>query len=221
MSGFRWDWATAWAVLPDLLRGLSLTVEATLAGSAIALILGLCWTIVRLGRVPLLSAAVQMFVEFLRGTPFLVQLYFLFYVLPTYGLTLPALQTGALGLGLYYSAYTSEVFRAGIEAVPAGQWESCLTLGLPLWRVWTGIILPQAMRISIPMLGNYVIVMFKETALLSTITVMEVTAQATNAGFRMFRFVEPLTLVGVLYFALSYPAARLVRALEARSAVQH
>ena len=221
MTGLRWDWATAWAVLPDLMRGLSLTVEATVVGSIIALFLGLCWTIVRVGRIPLVSPAVQLLVEFLRGTPFLVQLYFLFYVLPTYGLTLPALQTGALGLGLYYSAYTSEVFRAGIEAVPAGQWESCLTLGLPLWRVWAGIILPQAMWIAVPMLGNYVIVMFKETALLSTITVMELTAQATNAGFRTFRFVEPLTLVGLLYFLLSYPAARLVRALEHRGAVQH
>jgi polar amino acid transport system permease protein len=155
-------------------------------------------------------------VEFLRGTPFLVQLYFLFYVFPSYGLTFSALVTGIVGLGLYYSAYTAEIFRAGIEDIPPGQWEACLVLGLPLRRVWTGIILPQAVRTVIPVFGNYVIVMFKETALLSAITVTEVLAQANNVGYLQFRFTEPLTLAGILYLLVSYPAARGVRLLEKR-----
>jgi polar amino acid transport system permease protein len=216
MSHFSWDWRVAWLALPHLFAGLRFTVEATIFGAILAVAMGFCWALIRLGDFPVITPVVDLFVEFLRGTPFLVQLYFLFYVFPTYGITLSAMATGILGLGLYYSAYAAEVFRAGIEMIPAGQWEASLTLGLPLQRVWARIILPQVLRTVTPMLGNYVIVMFKESALLSTITVMEVLAQATNVGFQQFRFVEPLTLAGWLYFLLSYPTARLFRAVEAR-----
>jgi polar amino acid transport system permease protein len=155
-------------------------------------------------------------VEFLRGTPLLIQLYFLFYIFPTYGVTIPALQTGILGLGLYYSAYASEVYRAGIEAVPRGQWEASLVLGLPLARMWGRIVVPQAMRFATPVLGNFVISMFKESAILSTIAVLEVIGQANVLGAQTARYIEPFTMAGLLFLAISYPAARLVRLLEAR-----
>ena len=108
----------------------------------------------------------------MRGTPLLVQLYFVFYVFPTWGLSMPALATGIVGLGIYYSATASEIYRAGIEELSAGQWEAALVLGLPIRRVWLGIVLPQAIKTVLPMLGNQVVAMFKETSLLSTITVI-------------------------------------------------
>jgi len=171
VSSFHWDWGFAWAILPELLRGLVVTVLATLLGSMVAFALGMVWTLVRVLRIPFLTPSVSFFVDFIRGTPLLIQLYFLYYVLPTWGLTISALPTGIFGLGLFYSAYAAEIFRAGIEDLPAGQWEAALTLGLPVRRVWLGIILPQAIRSVVPILGNVVISMFKQSSLLSTITV--------------------------------------------------
>src|SRR6202021_98927 len=116
-----------------------------------ALVLGLFWTMLRLADIPVVSSLIDSVVQFLRGTPFLIQLYFVFYALPGYGVTLSALTTGILGLGLYYSAVASEVYRAGIENIADGQWEASLTLGLPIPWVWTRIILPQALRSVLPM----------------------------------------------------------------------
>lgn len=214
---FSWDWAYAWSVVPHLVEGFIVTVQATVLGSIVALTLGLFWTLLRLAEIPIVSAAAALFVQFIRGTPFLVQLFFLFYVMPHYGLTLSPLATGVLAIGLFYSAYASEVYRAGIEGIPAGQWEACLTLGLPVGKVWTMVVLPQALRIVTPMLGNYVIVMFKETALLSTITVTEIMHQAMDAALAQYRYIEPLTLVGAFYFAVSYLSAQVVRYLERRN----
>jgi polar amino acid transport system permease protein len=218
VSSFHWDWGFAWAILPELLQGLVVTVLATLLGSMVAFALGMVWTLVRMLRIPLLTPSVSFFVEFIRGTPLLIQLYFLYYVLPTWGLTISPLPTGIFGLGLFYSAYAAEIFRAGIEDLPPGQWEAALTLGLPVRRVWLGIILPQAIRSVVPILGNVVISMFKQSSLLSTITMFELLAAGLNIGSVNYRYVEPLTLVGAFYFAISFLSARIVRSLEAKHA---
>ncbi|HEX4211827.1 MAG TPA: ectoine/hydroxyectoine ABC transporter permease subunit EhuD [Candidatus Dormibacteraeota bacterium] len=216
MTGFSWDWSFAFSILPTLLSGLRYTLEATVLGCALAFALGLFWSMIRLARIPVASPVVGIVVEFLRGTPLLIQLYFIFYVLPSYGVTLDALLTGVLGLGLYYSAYASEVYRAGIEAVPLGQWEASLVLALPLSRMWFRVVLPQALRFAVPVLGNFVISMFKESAILSTITVMELIAQANSIGSQTARFIEPYTMAGLIFLVISYPAARMVRVLEVR-----
>lgn len=220
MSGFIWDWQFAWSVVPALLQGLKITIWATLWGSILAFLLGMVWTLLRLANIPVLTSLASFFVQFVRGTPFLVQLYFLFYVFPTWGVTFSAIATGIIGLGLFNSAYVAEIYRAGIEDVPTGQWEASLTLGLPVRRVWSGIVLPQALKAVLPMLGNVVISMFKETSILSTITVLELLAQGMDQGLLGFRFIEPLTLVGLFYFVISYTAAKGVRHLEARNAVR-
>jgi polar amino acid transport system permease protein len=214
VSEFPWDWGFVWSILPALLQGLELTVVATLAGSALAFVLGLIWITLRLANLPIISPAVSLLVQFLRGTPFLVQLYFVFYVLPNYGLTLSALVSGILGLAIFNSAPVSEIYRAGIEGVAPGQWEACLILGLPIRWVWSRVVLPQALQTVTPMLANIVIAMFKDTAVLSTITVAEMMSRATDLSMQHFRFVEPLTLVAALYFVVSYVSARGVRALE-------
>jgi polar amino acid transport system permease protein len=215
MITFIWDWSLVWEALPGLLKGLEYTVLATLGGSAVALVLGFTWTLLRLANIPAVSPIAVLIVDFLRGTPGLIQLYFIFYVLPSYGLTLSIMTTGVLALGISFSGYTSEVLRAGIEAVAPGQWEACLTMGLPIPHVWVRIILPQAMRTALPMLGSYMIYMFKDSAVLSTIGLSELLGKGMEFGFLYFRFTEPLTTVAALYFAVSYIASLAVRRLEA------
>lgn len=218
MNATFWDWNHAWSVLPSLLEGLKITIFATVIGSAFAVTFGLVLCMVRLARVPVLSPVVWFLIEFLRGTPFLVQLYFAFYVLPYYGIIFSPLTTGTVALGIYGSARAAEFYRAALNTIPVGQWEACLTLGLPIRRVWSGIIFPQMWPIAVPMLGNLVIAMFKDTAVLSTITVLELVARAKNAGFQSFRYLEPLTIAGLLFWVVSYAAARGIRYLENRNA---
>ena len=167
-----WDWGYAFEVLPQLLRALLVTLEITLLGSVLALVLGLLVAVVRQARIPVLDQVLWALVEFIRSTPLLVQVFFLYFALPRFGITLSALTVGVLGLGLHYATYTSEVYRAGIEAVPRGQWEAATALSLPRSRTWTGVILPQAIPRVLPALGNYVISMFKEVPLLLAISVV-------------------------------------------------
>ncbi|HEX3591182.1 MAG TPA: ectoine/hydroxyectoine ABC transporter permease subunit EhuD [Pseudonocardiaceae bacterium] len=212
-----WDWSFAWSILPTLLRGLLITFEATVLGSILAYVLGLVFAIIRRARIPVLSQLVWLFVEFVRSTPLLVQLYFLFFVFPVaFHITLSSLVAGVLGLGVHYATYTSEVYRAGIDAVPRGQWEAATALSLPRSRVWTAVVLPQAIPRVLPALGNYMISMLKETPLLLSIGVLDLVGQAQQEGSEAFRYVEPYTIAGVFFLVLSYPASVLVRRLERR-----
>lgn len=211
---FRFNWEYALSILPALLRATTVTVYATISGMALATVLGLLVALGRRSRSRLMSQLLGGFVEFVRSTPLLVQLYFLFYVLPRYGLTLSPFLTGLLGLGVHYSAYTSEVYRAGIDAVPREQWEAATALNFSRRHTWTSIILPQAVLPMIPALGNYLIGMFKETPQLSAITVVELLTIAKMEASHTFMYTEPLSLVGLIFLALSYPSALLVRRLE-------
>jgi polar amino acid transport system permease protein len=210
-----WDWNYAFSILPALLEGLGLTLLATVLGSIVAMILGLLLAVLQRGPLPL-AVAVRGFVEFVRSTPLLVQIFFLFFVLPQFGIVLSALTVGVIALGVHYACYTSEVYRAGIEAVPRGQWEAATALSLPPSRVWTGVVLPQAIPRVVPALGNYVISMFKEVPLLTAIGLLDVVGRAQEAGDTYFRYVEPYTIAGLLFLLLSYPASLLVRRLERR-----
>ena len=210
-----WDWNYAFSILPALLEGLGLTLLATVLGSIVAMILGLLLAVLQRGPLPL-AVVVRGFVEFVRSTPLLVQIFFLFFVLPQFGIVLSALTVGVIALGVHYACYTSEVYRAGIEAVPRGQWEAATALSLPRSRVWTGVVLPQAIPRVVPALGNYVISMFKEVPLLTAIGLLDVVGRAQEAGDTYFRYVEPYTIAGLLFLLLSYPASLLVRRLERR-----
>lgn len=213
-----WSWDFVGRILPSLLRGLAVTAEATVIGSALALVVGLLLSLGRRSRVPVLSQVCWAVIEFVRSTPLLVQLYLVYFVLPNYGIKLASFTVGVLVLGLKYGSYDAEVYRAGIEAVPRGQWEAARALSLPRHRVWTGVILPQAIPRVLPALGNYIISMFKETPLLLTIGVVDLVGAARAAGTVEYRFVEPYTLAGLFFFVLSYPSSLLVRRLERRVA---
>ena len=210
------EWQFALQILPDLLRAAVYTVGITIVGFALALVGGLLLALLRRSRSRLLSWPATAVIEFVRSTPLLIQLYFLFYVLPEFGLTLSALTAGTLGIALHYSCYVAEVYRAGLNAVPRGQWEAASALSLSPWNVYSNIVLPQAIRPIVPALGNYLVAMFKDTPVLSAITVVELMLQAKNIGSQSFRYVEPITLAGLFFLIISIVVSLLVRKLEAR-----
>ncbi len=216
-----WEWEYAFSILPDLLRGLLVTFQATVLGSALALALGLVLALVRRSGLPILSQGTWAFIELVRSTPLLVQIYFVYNILPQFGITLNSLTAGVLALGVHYATYTAEVYRAGIDAVPRGQWEAATALSLPSSRVWTGVVLPQAVPRVLPALGNCVISMYKEVPLLLSIGVLDLVGRAREVASDSFRPVEPYTLAGLFFLLLSYPAAVLVRRLERRVGIAH
>jgi polar amino acid transport system permease protein len=211
-----WDWGAVADFMPRFWDGLLLTLQILALGSLISFALGLVWALLMRTPSRWVRWPVGAVTEFIRNTPLLVQLFFLFYVLPEWGFTFSALATGVFAIGLHYSTYTMQVYRAGIEAVPAGQWEAATALNLPVTRTWRVVILPQAIRRVVPALGNYVIAMLKDTPILMTITVMEMLGQARLFAQENFQFTEPLTVIGVAFVLIAYPASLLVRALERR-----
>lgn len=210
------DWSFALEILPTLGSALVITIQATVLGMLVAVTLGLALALLRRSRLALLSLPTAFVIEFVRSTPLLVQMYFLFYVLPLTGVQMSPLATGIVALGLHYATYCAEVYRAGIEAVPRGQLEAARALNMSPWRTAVGVVLPQAIPPVVPALGNYLVAMFKDTPLLSAITVVELLQQSKMIGSTTFRYTEPLTLVGVLFLALSLIAAWGGRGLEAR-----
>lgn len=200
-------------VFPELLsKFLQVTLVATVLGSAVAFALGLVLALLRRAPLQVISRPTGWFIEFVRSTPLLVQLLFLYAVFTE----LTPFTIGIVGLGVHYATYTSEVYRAGIDGVPKGQWEAATALSLPPRRKWQDVILPQAIRNVLPALGNYVISMFKETPYLLAITVVEMVGEARIIGSLNFRFIEPFTIAGLIFLAASYPAAVLIRKLEIR-----
>lgn len=213
------DWSFAWQILPQLLHASLRTILITLLGFALAVVFGLLFAIARRSRHVWLSWPAAWLIEFIRSTPLLIQVYFLFYVLPTYGLSMTALVAGTLGIALHYACYTAEVYRAGLEAVPRGQWEAVTALNFSPFKAYREVILPQAIRPVLPALGNYLIAMFKDTPVLSAITVVEIMQQAKNIGSDSFRYLEPITLVGVFFLLISIGLASVVRQVEKRTAL--
>lgn len=210
------DWAFALRIVPALLRALCVTVEATIAGMLLAVTLGLLLAVARrFGPKPLARAA-SFFVSFIRSTPLLVQIYFLFYVAPLGGIKFSPFLTGVLALGLHYSAYCAEVYRAGIEGVPQSQWDGASALNFSRADTLIRIILPQAIPPVVPALGNYLIAMFKDAPMLSVITVVELLQEGKIIGSETFRYTEPLTLVGTMFLLLSLISAGGVRYAEHR-----
>ncbi|MEU6646094.1 ectoine/hydroxyectoine ABC transporter permease subunit EhuD [Saccharomonospora sp. NPDC046836] len=216
-----WDWSFAAAILPELLRATLVTLQATLYASLTALIFGFVLALLRRSGIRLIRWPTAAFIEVVRSTPLLLQLYFIFFVLPQYGLSLSPILAGTLGLGIHYATYISEVYRAGIEDVPTGQWEAAKVLNLTMPRTWSSIIVPQVITRIVPSLGNYVVQMFKATAILEAITLVELLGEANVIGAQSFRYLEPFTLVGLIFLALSYPAALGLRYLERKLHVRH
>ncbi len=208
-----WDWAFTFEILPVLAKAAVISIEATLIGFVLAASLGLVLALLRIAF-PWTAWPVSVLVELIRSTPLLIQIFFLYFVFPSFGLTLDAFTAGVLALGIHYAAYCSEVYRAGFDNIHRGQWEASTALNLGTWTTFRDIIIPQAIPPVVPALGNYLVALFKETPLLSAIAVLELMQTAKIIGSETFRYTEPITLVGVFFLAMSLVSAAFIRAAE-------
>jgi len=209
---FSWDLARAsW---PAVLEGLKITVELTFIGIAISRGLGIFGGLGRLSKNRLLSTVVGFYVDFMRATPLLLQLIYIYFVLPTVGIRLDPFVAAVLGLSLNYSAYLSEVYRSGIQAIPRGQLDAAAALGMRPSLTMSRIVLPQAIRIVIPTLGNYFVALFKDTSLASFLTLQELLFSGQIIISRTYDYFTIYTMVLFMYFLVGYPSLILVRYLE-------
>ncbi len=208
-----WDWDFTFEILPVLAGAAVISIEATLLGFVLAASLGLVLALLRIA-VPWTAWPISVLVELIRSTPLLIQIFFLYFVFPSFGVTLDAFTAGVLALGIHYAAYCSEVYRAGFDNIPRGQWEASTALNLSPWTTFRDIIIPQAIPPVVPALGNYLVALFKETPLLSAIAVLELMQTAKIIGSETFRYTEPITLVGLFFLAMSLVSAAFIRAAE-------
>ena len=212
----EWDWGFAAAILPDLLQATQTTLLVTVAGFAGAIVLGLPLALARDGRWRTMRLASGAMVELVRSTPLLIQVYILYFVLPSAGVVLPALAIGVGAISLHYGAYACEAYRAGLAAVARGQRDAAAALALPRRVAFLRVVLPQALPPILPVLGNYLIAIFKDTPVLSAIALSELLQRAKLIGSESFRYNEAFTEAGLIFLALSLGASALVRASERR-----
>lgn len=213
-----WDWALAWEALPALLEGFfKVTLLVTVLSTAIAAVLGLVIAFVRRTAPKPVAGVVTFIVNFIRMTPIVVQLMFAYFTFTTVG----PVTLGVIVFGIHYSTYMAEVYRAGIDSIPKGQWEAATALSLPRGRTWVAIVIPQALRATIPALGNYAISMFKDTPFLLAITVVELVQASLIFGGNHFKYLEAITLAGIIFLLASYPTSLLIGRLEKRLAYSY
>jgi polar amino acid transport system permease protein len=206
--------ARATEYLPILAQGLRLTILITIGSLIFSTLLGLVWALMRVSGIKMLATIAATVVNVIRGIPIIVQLFWIYFVLPDFGITLTALQAAIIGLGIAYSAYHSENFRAGIEAVDHGQIEAAQTIGMGWWLTMRRVVLPQAFRIILPPYGNIMIMMLKDSSQASTITVAELAQQGRLIAASTFQNTTVFTLVAALYLCMSLPLIWLVSKLE-------
>lgn len=211
---FDWNWEFTLEILPRMLWATLNTLMAAGIGYLIALAVGLLFALLQRTPLTVLTLATREIVEFIRSTPLVLQIFFVYFVGPQFGVTLPPWTAGMIAIGLHYASYLSEVYRAGLDSVPQGQWEACTALNLSPWRTYTRIVIPQAIPPSIPGFGNYLVGIFKDTPMLSVIGVAELMHTANALGSETYRFLEPYTIVGVIFLIISLPTAYLVRRFE-------
>jgi polar amino acid transport system permease protein len=208
--------ANAVEFLPILLQGVWLTIVVTFGSLLLSTLLGLIWALMRVSRVRALQTIAVSVVNTIRGIPILVQLFYIYFVMPELGVTLTALQAAIIGLGIAYSAYQAENFRAGIEAIEKGQVEAAESLGMSWSLMMRRVVLPQAVKIMLPPYGNIMIMMLKDSSQASTITVAELTLKGQLIASSTFKYTSVLTLVATLYLVMSVPLILFVGWLERR-----
>ena len=205
--------------LPILLQGAVVTVQVTALSFLLSSAIGLVLALGKLSPVRAVSWAASTVVNVIRGLPIIVQLFYIYFVLPEVGIQLTAFQAGVIGLGIAYSAYQAENFRAGIEAVDPGQREAALAMGMRPALLMRRVVLPQAFRIALPPYGNTLVMMLKDSSLVSTITVAEMTRQGQLIAPSTFQTMTVYTQVALLYLAMSLPLVWGLRRLEKRFGV--
>jgi polar amino acid transport system permease protein len=203
--------------LPILLQGVGLTILVTLGSLILSTILGLVWALLRVSGVRTLSLLTAGLINVIRGIPIIVLLFYLYFVMPDFGVAMSALQASILGLGIAYSAYQSENFRAGIEAIDKGQIEAAQSIGMGWWLTMRRVVLPQAVKIVLPPYGNIMIMMLKDSSQASTITVAELALQGKLIASSTFKNTSVFTMVALMYLTMSIPLILLVRHFEKKA----
>ena len=211
----EWRWEFTFEILPQMLWATLNTFMAAGLGYAIAAVVGLLFMLGQRTSYKFVNVPTREIVEFIRSTPLLVQLFFVYFVAPQFGLTLSAWVSAMFTIGLHYGTYLSEVYRGALEGVPKTQWEACRALNFSTGYTYRRIVLPQAFPIAIPGMGNYLVGIFKDTPLLATIGVAELFFTANSLGAYTYRYLEPYTLVGIIFLVISVPTAMGIRRLEA------
>ena len=201
---------------PVLMQGVLTTISITLAALVIATALGLFWALLRVSGIGPLAHASRLLTNVIRGIPIVVVLFYMYFVLPDMGISLSAFHAGALGLGIAYSSYMAEVFRAGINAVDVGQYEAAQSLGMSRMLLMRRVVLPQAFKIALPPYGNNVVMMLKDSSQTAVITVIELSMQSKLIAAATFKSATIFTLVALMYLALSLPMMWGVGKLERR-----
>lgn len=214
MKGF---WHDAAEFFPILMNGVALTIVVTIGSLLLSTVLGLVWAMMRVSGIKALSMLSASLINVIRGIPIIVLLFYLYFVMPDLGVTLSALQAAILGLGIAYSAYQAENFRAGIEAIDKGQIEAAQSIGMGWWLTMRRVVLPQAVRIVLPPYGNVMIMMLKDSSQASTITVAELALQGKLIASSTFKNTSVFTLVALMYLTMSIPLILLVRHFEKRA----
>jgi polar amino acid transport system permease protein len=209
-----WKWDFTWDILPRLVVATGNTLMAAGGGYAVALVLGLVFALAQRTPLRILTLVTREVVEFIRSTPLLLQVFFIYYVGPQFGLRLSPWTAGLIAIGLHYAAYMSEVYRGGIESVPRGQWEAAKAINLSTPQTYRRIVIPQALPPALAGMGNYLVGIFKDTPMLSVIGVTELMHTANSIGAEHYRYLEPYTLVGLIFLAISLPTAWLIRRFE-------
>lgn len=200
--------------MPFLLRALGVTVILTAGGSLLAITLGQLLALMRLSPRAFLRIPAGIYVDFFRGTPLLIQLFALYFGAPQLGIDIDPMSAGILGLGLNGAAYVAEILRSGIVSVPPGQWQAGRALGMGNVLLLRRVVLPQAYRVAVPPLAGTLVSLLKDTSLVSTITVVELTRQAQTAIGSSYRAVELYGAAALLYFALTFPLLKLADRME-------
>lgn len=202
--------------LPVLLEGAVVTVKVTALSFILSSVIGLVFALMMVSNSKLIARTGYTIVNIIRGLPIIVQLFYIYFVLPDFGIQLSAFQAGVIGLGIAYSAYQAENFRAGIQAVQQGQIEAAESIGMRGAMIMRRVVLPQAFKIALPPYGNTLVMMLKDSSLVSTITVAEMTRAGQLIASSTFENMTVYTLVALLYLALSLPLSYGLRRLEAR-----
>jgi polar amino acid transport system permease protein len=210
-------WRDTVEFLPILMSGVALTIIVTIGSLLLSTALGLIWALMRVSGISVLPGLSAGLINVIRGIPIIVLLFYLYFVMPEFGLTLSALQAAILGLGIAYSAYQAENFRAGIEAIDKGQIEAAQAIGMSWWQTMRRVVLPQAVKIMLPPYGNVMIMMLKDSSQASTITVAELALQGKLIASSTFKNTSVFTLVALMYLTMSIPLILLVRHFEKRA----
>lgn len=210
------SWFAIWELLPLLLKGAAFTILISAISMAVAVLIGMTAALISQASYAVPRALVRIYVEVFRDTPLLIQILIFYFGLPQVGISFSPFACSILALSLYTAAYNVEIFRAGLEAVPKGQYEAARATGLSPLQEAVYVVIPQALRISIPALGNNLISLVKNSSLVSVIGMVELTFQANEISFKSFRSFEAYTAAGFIYVVIILALTNFLNRMEAK-----